>query len=115
MHCARSCLFDYDCILVKKMFPGYSTWQHKFARRKLFKGNMLDRYIDRPNPKFLKGKFAICFASFSANYDLRINIKASQDNVWQPLVLGESLKETKNQNERFLPNEDLIEDLKEET
>ena len=43
----------------------------------LFRRTMLDRYIDRPNPTFLKRKFAtcdnICFASFCANYVLEMN------------------------------------------
>ena len=44
----------------------------------IFKRNMLDRYVDRPNKTFLRGKFAICdelcYAQFCAFYRLDTNV-----------------------------------------
>ena len=115
---AGSCLLNFAHI-VKKMLPNYSICQHNFTDKRyrilkseleveelaedseeLFRRTMLDRYIDRPNPTFLKRKFAtcdnICFASFCANYVLEMN-----KNDWQSVVLDESRNGT-NHNERLL-------------
>lgn len=93
---AGSCLLNFAHIVVKKMLPNYSICQHNFTDKRyrilkseleveelaedseeLFRRTMLDRYIDRPNPTFLKRKFAtcdnICFASFCADYVLEMN------------------------------------------
>ena len=64
----------------------------------VFKKNMIDRYIDRPNRNFANGKYSVldsfCFAEFIAHYYLLPkNIKDSgNDN--QPTVLQEIILET---------------------
>ncbi|XP_057316777.1 uncharacterized protein LOC130657796 [Hydractinia symbiolongicarpus] len=55
----------------------------------IFKRNMLDRYVDRPNPTFAKGKYAIldqfCYPQFLANYYLAGRFDDENDS--QPTVL----------------------------
>ena len=59
----------------------------------LFKRNMLDRYVDRPNKKFWQGKYRIldemCHAKFLSNYSK--NLKTNQYNDSQPDILGSLL------------------------
>ena len=49
----------------------------------IFKRNMLDRYVDRPNKTFLRGKFAVCdelcYAQFCAFY--RLDSKVNYDEL----------------------------------
>ncbi|XP_057310099.1 uncharacterized protein LOC130648095 [Hydractinia symbiolongicarpus] len=55
----------------------------------MFKRNMLNRYVDRPNPTFAKGEYAIldqfCYAQFLANYYLAGRFDDENDS--QPTVL----------------------------
>lgn len=64
----------------------------------VFKLNMLDRYIDRPNQLFMDGKYAslnnMCYATFCANYVLDTKKKNMDDNDWKPVVLDETVNET---------------------
>ena len=66
----------------------------------VFKRNMLDRYIDRPNITFKGGKFSvvdrICFAEFCAYYylpsmkDVIENVNDSQPEVLEDQVVEEN-------------------------
>ena len=73
----------------------------------LFKRNMLDRYIDRPNATFKGGKFKkfddMCYATFNANYVLDSTKKTIQGNDWQPIVLDETVNESNHDNNETLP------------
>ena len=63
----------------------------------IFKRNMVDRYIDRPNRTFLKGKYRVlddfCYAEFLAHYYLLPKKSDDSINDSQPIVLQESLSE----------------------
>ena len=64
----------------------------------IFKRNMLDRYLDRPNTFFKNGKFAIidslCYADFLRNYTLDSKKSNENDqNDYQPEILEEIEKE----------------------
>ena len=63
----------------------------------IFKRNMIDRYIDRPNHTFSSGKFSIldtfCFAEFVAHYYLLPKNSNDSVNDSQPTVLQELLLE----------------------
>ena len=58
----------------------------------VFKKNMLDRYIDRPNRTFKNGRYAaiddLCYAQFLSNYYLDTK-KTGEENDYQPEVLEE--------------------------
>ena len=73
----------------------------------LFKRNMLDRYIDRPNAIFKGGKFRmfnqICYATFCANYVLDTSKKSTHENDWQPIVLDECVNELNHETNQTLP------------
>eukprot|EP00111_Clytia_hemisphaerica_P010507 TCONS_00030704-protein len=60
--------------------------------RNVFKRNMLDRYLDRPDARHMNGRFAavdhLCFAEFLANYMLESK-KVEEVNDYQPEILGE--------------------------
>ena len=60
--------------------------------KNVFKKNMLDRYIDRPNARYMNGRYAaldrLCFAEFLANYSLEFKNK-EEENDYQPEVLEE--------------------------
>ena len=59
----------------------------------IFKRNMLDRYIDRPNSTYAKGKYAvvdnICYAEFLSNYLIDTKANSDQINDSQPEILDE--------------------------
>ena len=63
----------------------------------IFKRNMIDRYIDRPNHTFQNGKFAaldsFCYAEFLAHYYLLPKTSYESVNDSQPTVLQELLLE----------------------
>ena len=65
----------------------------------IFKHNMLDRYIDRPNASFQKGKYNVlnnmCYAEFLAHYYLDISNNDENDN--QPIVLNDEIMEENTQ------------------
>ena len=59
----------------------------------IFKKNMLDRYIDRPNLEFKKGKYSamnsLCYANFLSNYYLDSKKKDEEENDCQPEIIEE--------------------------
>ena len=61
----------------------------------IFKKNMIDRYIDRPNKLFCNGKYSIldgfCYAEFLRYYYLAPS--RTTDNDYQPVVLSDKLIE----------------------
>ena len=61
----------------------------------LFKKNMLDRYLDRPDAQFCNGRYTrlnnMCYAEFLANYSLESN-PLKNENDSQPVILDELLK-----------------------
>ena len=73
-------------------------------RSDIFKRNVLDRYIDRPNEHFKNGKYRVvdkmCFAEFLANYylDITSNKNNNEDgtNDNQPNILNDELMEEDN-------------------
>ncbi|XP_066935952.1 uncharacterized protein [Clytia hemisphaerica] len=60
--------------------------------RNVFKRNMLDWYLDRPDARHMNGRFAavnhLCFAEFLANYILESK-KVEEENDYQPEILEE--------------------------
>ncbi|XP_066911415.1 uncharacterized protein [Clytia hemisphaerica] len=73
----------------------------------VFKKNILDRYIDRPNITFSNGKYReidyLCYAQFCSNYELDKKIDyAELINDNQPNVLDDSVVE-ENHVENTLP------------
>ena len=60
----------------------------------IFKHNMLDRYLDRPNTSFKNGKYSVmnnmCYPEFLAYYYLDPS-KKDQENDNQPVVLSDEL------------------------
>ena len=64
----------------------------------IFKGNMIDRYIYRPNSTFSKGKYSVldnfCYAAFVAHYYLLPKNFNKSVNDSQPTVLQELSLET---------------------
>ena len=64
----------------------------------IFQRNMLDRYIDRPDRTFQKGKYAevdsMCFAEFLAYYSVQSKAKQESRNDSQPVVLDDELMES---------------------
>ena len=63
----------------------------------VFKRNMLDRYIDRPNHTFAGGKYreldTFCFAEFIAHYYLAPRKTEDEENDNQPEILNEDVLE----------------------
>ena len=63
----------------------------------IFKQNMIDRYIDRPNKTFLGGKYSIlddfCYAQFLAHYYVVPKLSNDLVNDSQPTILQESVLE----------------------
>ena len=61
----------------------------------IYKRNMIDRYLDRPNSSFQKGKYAqidkMCYAQFFSHYYLKPKPNADEDNDNQPEVLSEEV------------------------
>ena len=61
----------------------------------IFKKNMLDRYMDRPDEKFQNGKFAsvssLCYAEFLRHYYVST---ISNENDWHPVELTDDMLET---------------------
>ena len=72
----------------------------------VFKRNMLDRYIERPNSTFKNGKFSVfegmCYAKFCANYELDTKKNCEDESDWQPKILNESVNSS-NHNSTDLP------------
>ena len=64
--------------------------------RDIFKTNMIDRYIDRPNLSFCGGKYLVldsfCFADFLRYYYLAPS--KSKENDYQPEILVDNLIES---------------------
>ena len=71
----------------------------------IFKRNMVDRYIDRPNSQYKNGMHGvvdhICFAIFVALYYL--DYENNNKNDSQPGILGEETKETPQGISETLP------------
>ncbi|XP_066921397.1 uncharacterized protein [Clytia hemisphaerica] len=66
----------------------------------LFKRNMLNRYIDRPNT----GQFnTMCYATFCANYTLDTQKNTNDENDWQPTVLDDPTSAVNHQEPQTLP------------
>ena len=63
----------------------------------IFKRNMIDRYIDRPNRTFFNGKYGVldrfCYAEFLSHYSLLPKNTKDYVNDSQPTVLEEPLLE----------------------
>ena len=63
----------------------------------IFKRNMLDRYMDRPNAEFKNGRYGtvdtICYADFLSNYYVKSNAKPEDQNDCQPEILEEIISE----------------------
>ena len=65
----------------------------------IFKKNMLERYMNRPDRNFKKGKYAaldnLCYAQFLANYYLDSKNKKTkeEENDYQPEVLEELIND----------------------
>ena len=72
----------------------------------IYKRNMLDRYMDRPNANFQNGKFSkidkLCYADFLSHYYLKPKPKDDQVNDNQPEVLNEEVMD-ENNNSCLLP------------
>ena len=68
----------------------------------IFKRNMLDRYIDRPNNEYKNGKFSIvnnlCYAEFLSNYYLKKKPIEEDQNDSQPEILEELVAEFNCEN-----------------
>ena len=64
----------------------------------IFKRNMLDRYVDRPNLTYMGGKYSVldkfCYAEFLAHYYLPSRQVCDEENDNQPEVLDESTLES---------------------
>ena len=72
----------------------------------IYKRNMLDRYMDRPNSSFRNGKFLmidkLCYAEFLSHYYVKPKPKDGEENDNQPEVLdGDTMD--KNNNICLLP------------
>jgi len=63
----------------------------------IFKKNMLERYMNRPDRNFKKGKYAaldnLCYAQFLANYYLDSKKSKEEENDYQPEVLEEIIND----------------------
>ena len=63
----------------------------------VFKRNMLDRYIDRPNKNFVAGKYHaldnMCYAEFLSHYYLAPYVDDETINDNQPNILQEEILE----------------------
>ena len=63
----------------------------------IFKRNMLDRYMDRPDVKFAGGKYSIldrfCYAEFLSHYVLVSGKTDNEENDSQPEILTENVLE----------------------
>jgi len=83
----------------------------------VFKRNMLDRYVDRPNREFQHGKYAIldnmCYASFCAHYTLDTKSGVNAENDWQPVVLDDGVNEINHVEMPFPKTIPLISSVKE--
>ena len=111
--------------MVKKTFPGVilgnSNIAEKFFRlffdehevsklpkdsKKIFKRNMVDWYIDRPNLTSSSCKFAVldasCFAEFLRYYCLLSNLK-SKENDFQPEELDDEIVEDISNSDYLYP------------
>ena len=73
----------------------------------LFKRNMLDRYMDRPDNSFCKRRYrildSICYAQLLANYVLDCR-PVGESNDYQPEVLEELLIHADSNDQQHLPN-----------
>ena len=73
--------------------------------RDVFKKNMIDRYIDRPNLSFCGGKYSVldaCFAEFLRYYYLAPS--KSKDNDYQPQILVDDLIENNHASDIHYPS-----------
>ena len=63
----------------------------------IFKKNMLERYMNRPDRNFRKGRYAalenLCYAQFLANYYLDSKNAKEEENDYQPEVLEEIIND----------------------
>ena len=76
--------------------------------KKIFKRNMVDRYIDRPNLTSSSGKFAVldafCFAEFSRYYYLPSNPKYKESD-YQPEELDDEIVEDISNSDYLYPKD----------
>jgi len=67
----------------------------------IFKRNMLDRYMDRPNLEFKNGKYSMidkmCYSEFLSNYSQKVKTKPEDVNDSQPEILEELIEEIENE------------------
>ena len=74
--------------------------------RDIFKKNMIDRYIDRPNLSFCGGKYSVldsfCLAEFLRYYYLAPS--KSKDNEYQPEILVDDLIENNHASDIHYPS-----------
>ena len=82
----------------------------------IFKRNMLDRYVERPNKTLPRGKYAICdelcFAQFCTFYRLDNNVNFEElINDCQPIVLSDLIIEENHENSIFYPLHHLDQSL----
>ena len=74
--------------------------------RDIFKKNMIDRYIDRPNLSFCGGKYSalnsFCFAEFLRYFYLAPT--KSKDNDYQPEILIDDLIENNHAPDIHYPS-----------
>ena len=72
----------------------------------LFKRNMLDRYIHRPDKIFCQRIYQLldelCYAEFLSSYSLE-NLKSNQCNDSQPEILSDLLRSSKSVEQSGLP------------
>ena len=68
----------------------------------IFKRSMIDRYIDRPDLTFKKGKYRVldsfCYANFLANYVVDYKTDPDEENDNQPEILNELLEGIEYEN-----------------
>ena len=74
--------------------------------RDIFKKNMIDRYIDRPNVSFCGGKYSVldsfCFSEFLRYYYLAPS--KSKDNNYQSEILVDDLIENNHASDIHCPS-----------
>ena len=93
-------------IFQKKEFKYYFLKKNSDGSPHIFKKSNIDRYVERPSPKFCNGKYSalndFCYAEFLAYYTLEN--KSSNFCEYQPDELDDSLIE-KNHEESLYPKQ----------
>ena len=68
----------------------------------IFKRNMLDRYVDRPDESFCNGRYGVlsksCYAEFLRSYYI---VPSANENDWQPMELKDELLEVNSPATRY--------------